>query len=65
MLTSKNLLMHVSSMTPLLQFLAYEVFKTWKYVADSNTHVCLCIQAICRFCLVRLNWQKSAKSWLS
>jgi len=43
--------MYFNSMTPL--FLAYEFFKTWKYVADSNAHVCLCIQAMSRFCL---NW---------
>jgi len=28
---------------------AYEFFKMWNYVADSDTHACLCIQAISRF----------------
>jgi len=32
-----------------LLLLAYEFFKTWNYDTDSNTHVCLCMQAISRF----------------
>jgi len=36
----------------LLLFLAYEFFKLWKYVADSNKHVCLCVQAISDFVLI-------------
>jgi len=33
----------------LLLFLAYEFLKMWNYVAHTNAHVCLHIQAISRF----------------
>jgi len=45
-LTSKNLPMYFSSMTPLFLFLTSECFKTWNYIADSSTYVCLGFQAI-------------------
>jgi len=61
-LTSKHLPMYFSSMTPLFLLLASECFKTWNYIADSSTYVCLGFQAISRF---HPNWQKSAKSWLA
>lgn len=35
----------------LFLFLSYEFLKTWNYVADRNTHVCMCIHVISRFCL--------------
>ena len=54
-LTSKNLLTYFRLMALLFLFLVHEFFKTWNYIADSKTHVCLCIQAISRF---RLNWQE-------
>ena len=48
-LTFKCLLMYFDSMNLLLPFLAYELFKTWNYVVDSNTYIFPCIQAISRF----------------
>ena len=44
-LTSKFLVMYFSSMTLVPVFLLRR-----NYVADSNMHVCLCIQGVFEFC---------------
>ena len=49
-------------MTFLFLFTAHEFLKPWHFVADSNSHVCLCIQAISRF---GFDCQKSTKSRLA
>jgi len=55
-LTSKSLEKYFISLTLLFLFLAYEFSNTWNYLADRNTHVCLCIPAILDFILMINEW---------
>ena len=43
-------------------FWSYFLLETWNYIADNNTRVCLCIQAISRFRQLTREWNQNERS---